>query len=155
MSYNCTLTFLNQADRKRKLKQLFYLATSSKDESMYLLLLQWMFEFICSYYFINTTEDVTLKHTLQVNKLTSDSISLLTIWEELRDLIAHFAVDITSPGIISRLEVLLDRDLHEVFHNFENDQEFFEQVFLHSCTVLLGDSCDIHLNSNPEIANSF
>ena len=66
MSYQCTLTFLNQVERKRKIIDMYNVALYTKSVECHCVVLMWMFEFICSYYYIDTTEDVNPTQLLKV-----------------------------------------------------------------------------------------
>lgn len=89
MSYRCALTILNQTERKKKIMDMYSVACCTKSVECFCVVLMWMLEFICSYFYINTNEDINVKQLLKEQNLNSDDCRLLNIWVDFRNEIAH------------------------------------------------------------------
>lgn len=133
MSYKCTLTFLNQTERKKKIIDMYNAALYTKSIECFCIVLMWMFEFICSYYYIDTTEDVNPIRILKERQLDRRDIKLLTIWSKFRNEVAHCIFPLNADYIKN----LNKCELGSVFKNFEDNEEAFKQMFKECCKQIL------------------
>lgn len=138
MSYKCTLTFLNQMERKKKIIDMYNVALYTKSIECFCIVLMWMFEFICSYYYINTDEDVNLKRLLRDNSFSREDIESMNVWSKFRNEVAHCIFPLNADYIKN----LNKCEPGSVFKNFEDNEETFRQMFKECCKQILNSMKD-------------
>lgn len=140
MSYKCTLTFLNQIERKKRIIDMYDIALCTKSTECFCIVLMWMFEFICSYYYIDTTEDVNFKQLLRDNSFSREDIESMNVWSKFRNEVAHCIFPLNS----NYIKNLNKCEPGSVFKNFESDEEVFKQMFRECCKQILNSIRDNH-----------
>ena len=140
MSYKCTLTFLNKVERKKKIIDMYNVALYTKSVECFCIVLMWMFEFVCSYYYIDTDEDVNMQKILKEYSMTSLSRKLMNIWSQFRNDIAHCIFPLDR----DKIERLAACELTDIFANFEEDRPAFEEMFRQCCDSIVTQTKSIN-----------
>ena len=126
MSFKCTLTTFNKDLRKRKIIDLYKVARKTENAECFYFVLMWMFEFICSYFYIDTDEVVNIGSLLREFRLSSEVHHLLRAWAKVRNEVAHCLLPFT-PKFMEDLAACCTSA--EVFNNFEEDRDTFVVIF--------------------------
>ena len=139
MSYKCTLTFLNKVERKKRIIDMYSVALYTKNVECFCIVLMWMFEFICSYYYIDTDEDINLKRIQKECLLDDSSRRLLVFWAQFRNEIAHciFPLNYSSVERLSDCEPTFLQILRKIAQHLKKYLDSVATVLLHRQTILV------------------
>lgn len=133
MSYKNTLTILNKAARKSAIVSMYNVARTTGSYFCYVVVLQWMFEYICAYFYINTEEDIVFKEIMKRFNINMETRKLLNIWHSVRSSIAHGILPLNKSLVYAMSKCVLD----EAFNNFEEDKNIFMEMYIDCCEEIL------------------
>lgn len=141
MSFECSLTSANKKLRKLHIVNMYNVALETGCLECYFIVLMWMCEYICSFFYIDTTDEVILLQIIKDKSLCVSACdsAFLKIFAALRNEIAHLQVPVTY----SKFKALLTKaDDTTLFRNFEEDAEKFQEMLKTCCNFVLGSPYD-------------
>ena len=141
MSFKCSLTSANKKLRKLHIMNMYNAALKTGCLECYFIVLMWMCEYICSFFYIDTDADVLLVKITKDKSLgvSAHDISFLKVFTDMRNEIAHLQTPVTH----TRFQVLLTKaDDTTLFRNFEEDAKEFQEMLKICCNFVLGSPYD-------------
>lgn len=97
MSFKRSLTSANKKLRKLHIMNMHNAALETGCLECYFIVLMWMYEFICSFFYIDTKDEVSTYNVMKSGKfnLTGLDIAFMKVFVNIRNEIAHLPAPVT------------------------------------------------------------
>lgn len=141
MSFKCSLTSANKRLRKLHIMNMYKVALETGCLECYFIVLMWICEYICSFFYIDTADEVILLRIIKDKSLCVSACdsAFLKVFTATRNEIAH----LQAPVTYARFKVLLANvDGTTLFRNFEEDAEAFQEMLKTCCKFILNSPYD-------------
>ena len=91
MSFKRSLTSANKKLRKLHIMNMYNAALETGCLECYFIVLMWMYEFICSFFYFDTKDEVSTYNVMKSGKfnLTGLDIAFMKVFVNIRNEIAH------------------------------------------------------------------